>query len=184
MVIRVAEKSLKEVEERLQKIGTPLIQIQYLESVLSKSFLDLESKRVLWKKLADLYSSRKMFEKAAKALIKKASIEITQSQKADDYITSAEYYVKIGKIQDSEHLFFKALRDCPDKRQTIRLARKNIYSAYAKIFEREMKKTSAMKLYEQLLKTDLEEIEKKEVKKKLKQLYLSLGMFREARLID
>ena len=59
-----------------------------------------------------------------------------------------------------------------------------MYLISAQELERKGKKASAVKFYEKLIKMNLDDIEKLEIKHKLLDTYTALGKFREARLLE
>ncbi len=184
MGIQVRERSIEEIEEKLLEMNTALNKIGYLESAVRVPGFSFEIKRFLWKELCELYRERKMFEKAAKAMVNKAGIEISFRDKVESYLSAAELFTKIGKIDDAEEMFIRAGRDASIMEQTkIKLARKNIYLVLAKDLEMKGKRFGAVKFYERLIKMDLDEIENSEIREKLLRMYKALGMFREAKLL-
>jgi len=184
MGIQVRERTIEEIEEKLGEMNTDLNKISYLESALKATSFSFEIKRFLWGELAELYSGRKMFERAARAMANKAGVEVMFKDKIDSYITAAELFAKIGKVDDADDMFLRASRDGNDEQKmVIRLARKNVYMVSANELERKGKKASAVKFYEKLIKMRLEDVEKDEIKAKLISTYNALGMFREARLL-
>jgi len=185
MTIQIREQTIEEIESKLLEMKTALNKIMYLESALGVSGFSFEIKRILWKKLSDLYEERKMFERAAKAMSNKAGIEISFRDKIDSYIIAAELYSRAGKIEDADEMFIRALRDSDmSQKMKVKLARKNIYLISAKELENKGKKASAVKFYEKLIKMNLEDVEKMMIKKKLLDTYKLLGLFREMRLLE
>ena len=185
MVIQVREKTVEDIKEKLGKMNTDLNKINYLESALGVAGFSFEIKRFLWKELSELYESRKMFEKSAKAMANKAGMEVMFKDKVDSYVTAAELFSRVGKVDDADEMFVRAMRDANSEQKTkVKLARKNIYLISAKDLESKGKRASAVKFYEKLIKMNLEDIEKVEIKKKLLRTYKALGLFREARLLE
>ena len=184
MGIPIREHTLEAIEDRLNSMNTTLNKINYLESALTTPGFTFELKRFLWGKLSDLYTERKMFERAAKAQANKAGVDVGMRERTDSYINAAELYSKAGKVHDSEDMFHRAVRDsAPEVKVRVELARKNIYMAIASELERRGRKASAVKFYEILIKMNLEDIEKKDVKGKLIATYNAIGMFREAKAL-
>jgi tetratricopeptide (TPR) repeat protein len=184
MVVQVRERSIEEIEEKLGEMQTALNKINYLESAVKVPGFSFEIKRFVWDALAELYKDRKMFEKAARAMSNKAGIEVTFRDKVESYLGAAELFAKVGKIDDAEEMFVRAGRDANNVEKTkIKLARKNIYLVLAKWLEAEGKRKGAVKFYEKLVKMNLDEVEKDEIKEKLLVMYKALGMFREARIL-
>lgn len=185
MVIQVREKTIEEIEDKLAKMNTALNKIVYLESALSIVGFDFEVKRILWRKLSNLYEERKMFERAAKAMSNKAGMEISFREKIDNYVNAAELYSRAGKVDDADEMFTRASRDAnAEQKMKVKLARKNIYLISAKELENKGKKASAVKFYEKLIKMNLEDFEKNEIKNKLLVTYKALGLFREMKLLE
>ena len=185
MVIQVREKTIEEIENRLMKMDTALNKINYLESVLKATSFSFEIKRFLWDELSGLYEKRGMFEKSAKAMANKAGIEISFRDKVDSYITAAELFSRIGKVDDADEMFVRAGRDAnAEQMMKVKLARKNVYLVSAHELERKGKKAGAAKFYEKLIKMNLDEVEKEEIKEKLLLTYKALGLFREAKLLE
>ena len=185
MVIQVRERTIEEIEDKLVEMNTDLNKISYLESALKATSFSFEIKRFLWGELSELYAGRKMFERAARAMANKAGVEVMFKDKIDSYITAAEFYAKIGKVDDADDMFLRASRDGNDEqKRAIKLARKNVYSVSAQELERKGKKASAVKFYEKLIKMNLEDVERLEIKHKLLDTYTALGKFREAKLLE
>ncbi len=185
MAIQIREKTIEEIEDRLSEMNTALNKIMYLESALGITGFSFEIKRILWKRLSDLYEERKMFERSAKAMSNKAGMEISFKDKVNSYIIAAELYSRAGKVDDADEMFIRALRDSSiEQKIRVKLARKNIYSLSAKELESKGRKASAVKFYEKLIKMNLEDIEKTVIKERLMTTYKSLGMFREMKLLE
>jgi len=185
MGINVREKTIEEIEDRLTEMNTTLSKIAYLESAAKEHGFSLELKRHVLGKLTVLYQERKMYERAARKMAEKAGLEITFREKIESYLSAAELYAIAGKVNDSEDMFLRSMRDATlEQKNKIKLARKNIYLTLAKECETKGKRASAAKFYEKLIKMKLDEIEKKEVKEKLISIYNALGQFREARLLQ
>jgi len=185
MSIQVRESSIEEFEEKLTEMNTALNKISYLESALRVSGLNFEIKRFIWGELSKLYEERKMFERAARAMANKAGVETMSKDKVNSYVTAAELFAKIGKVDDADDMFVRASRDgTEEQKNRVRLARKNIYLSSAKELEGKGKKASAVKFYEKMIKMRLDDDEKAEIKMKLDSTYKALGMFREAKLLE
>ncbi|MCK4997590.1 hypothetical protein KAS08_04760 [Candidatus Pacearchaeota archaeon] len=185
MGIPIREHTLEAIEDRLNSMNTALNKINYLESALTTPGFSFELKRFLFGMLANLYEERKMFERAAKSMSDKANVEVGDRERIDSYVNAAELYSKAGKIRDADEMFSRAIRNTtPEGNAKVKLARKNIYFAIANELERRGRKASAIKFYEKLIKMNLEDIDKKDVKEKLISTYNCLGMFREAKLLS
>ncbi len=183
--MQVREKDLDEIKEKIAATNTVLSKIYYVESALRELSFGLDIKRYLYQALSDLYAERKMFDRAAKSMSNKASMEITFRNKIESYLQAGELYSQALKSDDAEEMFLRASREANDtEKQRIKLTKKNIYFKTARELEKKMKRSAAAKFYEKLIAMNLEPIEKKEVKEKLTGIYKSLGMFREIKLLE
>lgn len=184
MGIQIREGSIEEIEEKLGEMNTVLNKIGYLESAVKVPGFSFEIKRFLWDMLCGLYKERKMFERAARAMSNKAGMDVSFRDKVESYLSAAELFAKVGKIDDAEDMFVRAGRDANfGERAKVKLARKNIYFVLARGLEADGKRAGAVKFYEKLIKMKLDDVERDEVKEKLLVMYKALGMFREARLL-
>ena len=196
MGIQVRERSIEEIEAKVGEMNTSLNKINYLESAVKVLGFSFEIKRFLWAELCELYKDRKMFERAARAMSNKAGMEVSFREKVESYLSAAELFAKVGKIDDAEEMFVRAGRDADALRQSevgsrksevgkemVKLARKNIYLVLARGLEADGKRAGAVKFYEKLIKMRLDDVEKDEIREKLLVMYKALGMFREAKLL-
>lgn len=185
MMVVIRERGIEEIKEKLSTMNTALNKINYLESAVKDLGFTLDIKRFILGELSSLYEERKMYDRSAKAMSNKAAMEITFKDKMNSYITAAELYCKAQKVEDAEQMFSQAVRDVDnEQKQKIKFARKNLYFKMANDLEAVGKKAGAVKFYEKLIKMNLDEIEKNQVKAKLSGTYKSLGLFREAKLVE
>ena len=184
MAMRVTEKTIEDIEYKLSGMGTELNKLAYLESALKGDFT-YEIKRWIWDNLVELYESRKMYDKAAKAVREKSEIEISFREKIESLLRAGEFYAKAGKIDDADDMFVRASRDATmEQKQKIKLAMKNIFMVSAKDLEDKKKKATALKFYEKLIKMNLDDVEKADIKKKLIDTYSALGRFKDVELVE
>ena len=184
MVIERTSGSVAEITAKINGMATSLNKIAYLESILRQS-ADFDTKRFIWGKLGEFYEERKMYEKAAKAMATKAGIDFSVKDKTESYLRAAELYATVGKIEDADNMFGLALRDAgTDRKEMIKLAMKNIYRKNADNLDKSGKKATALKFYIRLIKSGIDDAEKKEIKARVIQIYNALGKFREAKLIE
>ena len=87
-------------------------------------------------------------------------------------------------LTHQKEIILQAKDEAFEIKEKVRLARKNIYRVCAKELEKSGKRAGTIRYYERLIKMDLENIEKEEIKRKLLSTYQSLGMFREAKLLE
>tara|TARA_Y100000310_G_scaffold118516_1_gene117391 strand:+ start:3167 stop:3730 length:564 start_codon:yes stop_codon:yes gene_type:complete len=184
MGINIRETTVEEIEFKLNEMRTPLNKIAYLESALLESGFSFEIKRFIWAKLSELYEDRKMYEKAGKAEANKAGVEVTRADKIESYLKAGEYFAKAGHVGEADNMFVRASRDAGDSdKAKVRLARKNIFLVNAQELEKQGKKVSAVKFYEKLIKMNLPDMEKQEIKNRLIDIYRATGRFKDAELI-
>lgn len=183
--MQIKEKTINEIKAKLNSMNTGLNKISYLESALKETKFSFEIKRFLLETIVFLYSERKMYDKAARAMSIKAGMEITHKERIESFLSAAELYCETGRVEDADEMFNRATRDASveDKAKII-LAKKNIYQKFAKELEKKNKAATATKFYERLLKMNLIESEKETIKEKLISKYKTLGLFREAKLIE
>jgi tetratricopeptide (TPR) repeat protein len=185
MIIAIKENTIEEIQKKLITMNTDLNKLSYIEIALKEPDFSFEIKRHLWNIAAKLYEERKMYEKAAKAMSHKGTMDITQNERIESYLKTAELYAKIGKVESADDAFMRAGRESDtNQKAKINLAKKNIYILFAKELEIAGKKAAAMKFYEKLIKMQIDPIEKKLIKQKLLQTYKALAMFREAKLLE
>lgn len=185
MGVQVKERSVEEIKRKLLQMQTALNKIIYLESALREINLTFEIKRFIWGELGKLYAERLMFEKAARAMGNKASMEISTRNKIDGYICAAEYFARAGKVDDADEMFIRASREAmPEDKMKVELAKKNIYTVCAQDLEKKGRRAGAVKFFEKLIKMNIHEVEKNEIRQKLLTSYKALGHFREARMLE
>ncbi len=181
----VKDHTIEKIKSKLIEMNTDLNKISYLENVIKEKNFTLEVKRFILGYLSKLYENRKMYRKAAKAIINKATIEISMKDKIESFLSAAELYAKLGDVDEAEHMFNMASRNVDDiQKARIDLAKKNIYSVFAEELDRQGKKSSAIKFYEKLIRMSLDPLERSDIKGKLKSRYQSLGLFREINYLE
>ena len=185
MGIQIRESTVEEIQDKLKEMQTPLNKLAYLESALRESGFSYEIKRFIWNELAGLYEERKMYEKAGKAMANKAGVEVTKTEKIESYLKAGEYFAKAGHVEESDDMFVRASRDgeISDK-EKVKLARKNIFLINAQELEKQGKKVSAVKFYEKLIRMNLLDEEKQEIKDRLIDIYKATGRFKDAQLLE
>ena len=185
MTSQIKERTVEEIQEKLDGMNTDLNKLSYLEIALKESAINADTKRFLLDMSATLYEKRKMYEKAGKAMANKASMDVLLKDRIESYLKSAELYAQAGKVNYAEDIFLRAHREATKEQQgKIELAKKNIYSRFAKELYTAGKKAHALKFYEKLIRMQIDPAEKEIVKKRLIEIYTSLGMFQESKLAE
>ncbi len=184
-MMQVREKTKEEITAKLSTMKTPLTRMDYLESIMKSDF-PYDVQRLIFDELAKAYEERIMYDKAARVFSMKGGIEVTQNKKVEAYLRAAELFAKAWKIEEIEAMYVRALREAEtnEKKREIKLAIKNIFLVNASELEKKQKRSGALKFYEKLMKIDLDESEKSQVKEKLIAIYKSLGKFREVAMLQ
>jgi len=184
-MVQVKEHLFQDVKSKFETLNTDLTKMEYLESVLKTSDVNMDVKKFALTMLSELYEKRMMFDKAAKAMFGKAGYDLTFKDKVETYLKAAEYYAKAANVLGAEDMFSRASREANSEQQTkIQLARKNIYLSIANDLEKRGRMTNATKFYEHLLTLKIDDLEKNLIKKKLSDYYKRMGKFNEARVVE
>lgn len=184
MEIRVIEKTIKEVEAKLNSMTSDLSKMSYMESAL-KNNLTFDVKRFLYDKLAEIFTARKMFDRAALSVANKIAITTTFREKIDTYLRAGNLFAKAGRVIDSEHMFNKALGEAnSQEKEKIKQIAKEVFLTNAEELEKFGKRASAVIFYERLLGMGLEEKERQIIKQKILPVYKALGEFAKAKAIE
>jgi len=170
--------SKQEIENELEGKGE-YVQIDYLTQLL-KQDIPIYTKKFVYLKLAEIYEKKGMFSNAAKMFNNLALISIAFSEKIRHYTKEAELYIKAGFFDKVEEAMKKAMSEANSvEKQDVYSSVKMAYKEQAEIYEGEMKKNHALKIYEKLLEMNVTDLERKEIKRKLLELYEKLGRFNE-----
>ncbi len=178
-IMLVKERNRREVEEKLKGLGN-YVKIDYLLSCLKQPFIDFDTRRFVLLELAKLYKEKKMFLEAGKMIQSAAPINTTYKGMINDYVASAEMFVKAGNFDNADISFEKAIGCASDKeRFDIKQIKIDCYKGQAEEFFRNDKRNNAMIAFEKLLTLNLAGSERREVQEKLLGLYDKLGRIRE-----
>lgn len=168
----------QEIEDKLAKSGD-YVKIDFLSSCLKKQ-IDFDTKKFIFITLSKLYESKKMYLESAKMIRASADINTTFKGKMDDFVKSAELYIKAGVFDEADISFNKAIALANTQEKVgIKNLKKEHYKTQAKLYLQQDRRANAMKLYEKLLELDLDVFERKEAQKVLLDLYQKLGKIRE-----
>ena len=172
MEIRVKERTLREVEEKVKSMTSDLSKISYMESALKEN-LTFDVKRFLYSKLAEIFSLRKMFDRAALAVANKIAITTTFREKIETYVQAGELFAKAGRVVDSEHMFAKAIGEGnTTEKQITRKKMKDVFLREAQELENAGKRASSVIFYERLLGMGLDEKDRQDIKQKILPVYI------------
>lgn len=174
----VKEENRRGIEEKLKTLGD-YVKIDYLASCLKKN-LDFDARKFCLTTLSALYEKKGMLADAAKLMSFSAEINSTFNGKIEEYMKSADLFIKGGNFNEAEITFGKALA-CANEMQkpSIKAKRKELFKMQAKDYLKKDKRKHAMDAYEKLLTFDLSPDEKREAQSTLLDLYEKLGKVRE-----
>jgi tetratricopeptide (TPR) repeat protein len=143
----------------------------------AKESIPVDIRKFIYIKLSEIYEKRNMFADAADIYGKLADIAVISTEKANFFIKETEDYIKAGFFDKAELSIKKIVAnikasDRPKIMQTI----KDFYKTQASTYEKERRRSLAVKTYEKLLTLNISDAEKDEINQKLLVLYKELGM--------
>ncbi len=143
----------------------------------AKENLPTDIRKFIYIKLAEIYEKRNMFAEAADINGKLAEIAVIMTEKANFFIKETEDYIRAGFFDKAENSIKKIIANVKaSERPKIMNSIKEFYKNQAGIYEKERRRSLAVKTYEKLLTLNISEEEKGEINKKLFSLYKELGM--------
>jgi len=176
MLYRDASKS--EIEKEIEGKGD-FVQIDYLTKFL-KEKLPIDIKKFICLRLAEIYERKAMFGDAAKMFDNVALVSIAFSEKIKHYVKETELYIKAGVFDRADEAMKKAMNQANTiEKQDIYFVVKDLYKKQAEVYEKEMKRAHAVRIYEKLSEMNISNSDRQEIKKKLLELYEKLGKFEE-----
>ena len=174
------DKKMTKVEiERELKSQGDYVQIDNITRFLKQN-PPLDIKKFLYAILIEIYDRRKMFAEAADTCGKLIEIIMNPDEKSVCLKKEVEFYIKAGFFDKADAVFRRALSEIkPNERPKLSLEIREFYKRQADSYEKEKRRSLAVKTYEKILTLDIPEFEKKEVNEKLIKLYKELGMVGE-----
>lgn len=178
------EESRQEIEQKLKNMGD-YVKMDYLSSCMRKK-LDSETRRFVMTNLARLYEQRGMFGESGKIYKNTADINPTFQGKIEDFMKSANNFVKSGDYESADGSYKKALASANEvEKNRIKEQMKTIMFNQAKILLQKNKRRNALEVYERIYQSmQLDIQEKSSVKNELLSLYKQLGKIREYSLLS
>lgn len=174
----VQEKTRAEVEGKLNMMSD-FLKMEYLESCI-KQHREFDIKKFCNMKLAELYANRNMFSEAARNAASAAELAATYKEKIDAYMKETELWVRAAQYDKADEAFRKALASGNGQEKAeMKRAIKELYRKQAVAYEKSIRNSNALKVYQKVLEMATDEAEKTEVKRKLLDLYKKLGKIRE-----
>ena len=160
------------------------IQIDYLNRFL-KLMPPHEMRKFAYIKLAGIYMRRQMFKDASQAYQNIAINSLTFTDKIKYFVLSTKALLEGGFFEDAERTLKRALADANfSQKASVLEDMKRFYKEIAEDLVLKGKKNKATIYYEKLLRQDLLDSEKAEIKEKLRRIYSSLGKISEIKLLE
>jgi len=172
-----------EVEEFLADKGE-FMQIDHLNQYL-KLMPPIEMRKFAYLKLAEIYSKKRMYGESAKTYRNVAMNCALFREKIKYFVEEAKEYIRKSDFIEADKASKRALSEATiEQRKEIAQDILAFYKEIAQELEDDLKRNQASKVYEKLLKMNISDEEKEEIKEKLKELYERLGRIREIKMLD
>ncbi|MDD5012514.1 MAG: hypothetical protein PHQ66_02625 [Candidatus Nanoarchaeia archaeon] len=143
----------------------------------AKESIPTDIRKFIYVKLAEIYEKRNMFADAADIYGKLAEISVPQAEKGNYFVKETENYIRAGFFDKADMAIKKIITVVKaTERPKIMLSIKEFYKNQAANYEKEKRRSFAVKTYEKLLTLNISDAEKDEINKKLLGLYKELGM--------
>jgi len=170
--------TIEEIDRELSGKGD-FVQIDHMTRFI-KEETNPEIRKYVSIKLSDVYQKRGMFSEAAKIYEMLGEFSKAYADQTKYYVIAAELYIKAEMYFQADECVRKAFREITIKQQNEILKKiRDLYLSQAEMYEKVKRRNNAMKIYEKLLTMDISNEEKENIKKKLLELYESLGKVRE-----
>lgn len=173
----------KDVEEFLEGKGE-FMKIDHLDRYL-KLMPPIEMRKFAYLKLAEIYGKRNMLEDVAQAYRNAAINSTIFREKIEYFVEEAKAHIKKLDFAEADKAIKRALSEATvEQRKKIVDDLKIFYRTIAEELEKDLKRNQASKIYEKILKMNISDEEKEEIKEKLKELYEKLGKVREMKMLE
>lgn len=175
--MQVLEKKKEEIEAKLNTMSD-FVKMEYLESCL-KTLPDINVARFCYKKLAELYEKKIMYQEAAKYMAKFGESCVGTREKIEAIIKEAELLIKAGQYDPAIYLYKKAM-GLADTAGKFEIKRRMIefYRKEAELMEKSNRSNAALKIYEKIINYVVD-MDKRDIKIKMLKLYQNLGKITE-----
>jgi len=173
----VIENSKSEIADKLKKLSD-FSRIDYLERCLMEK-KDLFIKTFCHHKLAEFYSSKRMFGKAAQHIDAIARLGTTYNEKLQYYMEVVRLLVEAGDYHHAVEVFDKTLSYANNfRRVELKKEFLMILRARAERLEGNLKRAGALEVFEVLYRLS-DDVDKKWIKQKLIKYYEMFGKSKE-----
>ena len=170
--------TILKIKKELENKGD-FVQIDYLTKLLHER-IPSYIRRFVHQRLEEIYEKKTMYIDAAKMCNNLAIESVAFSEKRRYHLKEAGLYIVAEKFDETDEAMKKAMREAnASEKVEIFITIKEFYKRHAELLEIKRRKNSALKIYEKLLKMNLSNVERKEIQKKLLELYENLGKIKE-----
>ncbi|MCL5018202.1 MAG: hypothetical protein M1416_00330 [Candidatus Pacearchaeota archaeon] len=143
----------------------------------AKENIPTDIRKFIYAKLAGIYEKRNMFADAADIYGRLAEISMIAEEKANFFIKETENYIRAGFFDKADLAIKKIIANVKaTERPKIMISIKEFYKKQAEVYEKEKRRSFAVKTYEKILTLHISDAEKDAIYKKLLGLYKELGM--------
>ncbi len=176
--MRVMEKTRREIEAKFNSMGD-YVKIDYLRSCL-KSDIDYDTKKFVLVKLSGLYENKRMYLDAGKMMKVAADINTTIKAKIEDFLKSAELFIRGGHYDYAEGAIKSAISVSNEREKFfVKDKYKEMFFTQAKNLAGNDKRKQAAEIYQKMLSLELNTEERRNVNENLLGLYDKLGKVRD-----
>jgi tetratricopeptide (TPR) repeat protein len=173
------EMSKVEIENFLTGKGD-YVQIDHLTRFLADKQVPTDKRKFVHTKLAEIYERRGMFAEAAKMYNNVAIASVVFGDKIKAYTQEAKFYIKAGMFELADEAIKKAIGEAnSSERINLQANIKIFYKQQAEIYEKQNRRSNAVKIYEKMLQMRLFEPDRPMIKEKLLGLYEKIGKIKE-----
>lgn len=143
----------------------------------AKENLPTDTRKFIYVKLCEIYERRNMFADAGDLYGKLAEMSQIFSEKANFFTKETENYIKAGFFDKADIAIKKIIANIKaSERPKIMNEIKEFFKNQAATYEKERRRSHAVRAYEKLLTLNISDAEKDEINRKLLGLYKELGM--------
>ncbi len=172
-----------EIEQELVGSGN-FVQVDSLNQFLKES-LTLDMRKFAYLKLGGLYEKMGMFIEAAKMYHNAGIITIAFSEKIKHFVKETEMYIKADSFDRADEAMRKAMNQANSiEKENIYSTIKDLYKRQGEVYERDLKRNHAARIYEKLQEMGISPAERKDIREKLLNLYDKLGKRREYLILE
>jgi len=168
-----------EIENFLKDKGD-FVAIDHLTRLVKEKEIPTDRKKFVYLRLAKLYEKSGLLKEAAKMYNNAAIISIAYTEKIENYVKEAEMCIKAGEFEAASEATKKAMGEGNvSQRAEVFVKIKQFYKDQAEVLVKAGKNGNAARIYERLLQMNISDVEREEIKSKLRPIYEKLGKIRD-----